>query len=729
MIKTNSSSDFMMILYFIGLLLVSSNIVYATIDIDAKCVPIDQTSPCALILPYTEFYLNSTDSQDINKGYADTLMGYKEFLQDCANPMFKLICLTLYPSCSEITNTTPDLTLPIYPCKSVCSTIYAQCGTFINMAITNFTCDQVDANGQSEYPVSSNFYDLSNWGGSTNQSIQCTDGSQVKDLPTNTGVCMSPLVYVEPDMRKKQNYYFITDECAIPCPFDVFTPEEYQKFRTTKIIIYALSFSSSIYLFFVYAILPNRHTNRMEIISSFALGGIMVSISYYMEFAASSKTFDNFVCTDDPGRYTFQSDPKCGFNAFFFHFGLLTSNSIVSWSIPTICTIAPFAGQKFGAALGSSGCWILAGNKTAWPFLCFYIPIYICILIAFYFLAFSVKRVIQTYHLVPNKRIVLFNVRMIIFMVWVCFSITFGCFNNFYLDAKSKQFIQSVADYFTCIASGGSNCQVSFPFGTFRLLNIIATSSTGFAGFLGLGVDDTPRLWSESTKVHFIAMLIKKTSLYNYLILKLGSGKNTESTNSNSNSGGNISSGYSLSQQTTQPISRKETRREKRKTQLLSNSTSTTSATIEMDTFNSNSTLESSNVILTQTTTLSTTGDTTTSTTSPTESTNITVFESTNTTTPIIETANNELLLNPNNIVGDENDDSKPTITQQPENETKNIDEIKTEEEIEKEVDTENEDEEKEEIIIEENLNNNTNGNNNNNDNQSNNREFRIIYE
>ncbi|KYQ90311.1 G-protein-coupled receptor family protein [Tieghemostelium lacteum] len=584
----------------------------AAIDVNATCQTILADSPCALVLPYSTFYLNSSKTQEENKADAETIIELKSFLQDCANPIIKLICLTLYPPCTEITNTTPHISLPSNPCKSVCENVNGQCGSLIRQADPTFTCDQIDSLGYPAYPDNSTQYDLAAYGGGT-ETIQCNAGIGVKDYPENTGSCTYPLVYVEPDKRDKLSYYFVSEGCAIPCPFKVFPEKDLEGFRTARIITYLFSFTTSVYLLAVYAILPNKWTFRTETIASFASGCIMISIAYYMEFSAAKGTWDNFVCTDDPGRFANQSDPHCGFNAFFFHFGLLTSCiwwlnicydfyltiriqrnvyyryiRVVSWGIPILCTIAPFAGKIFGASIGASGCWMQRGNDSAWVYLCFYIPMLTFVILGCYFLIFSVKRVIETYHLVPNRKIIIFNIRMIVFMIWVVFAISFGCFCNFYFDAKSDEFKASIERYFQCVLSGGgTTCEANAPFATFRLLNIISTSTVGFAGFIGLGVDDAPKLFAESTKIVFIAHIIKSTSLYNYMVLRLSkrSGKNTETTNT----GLSTTSDYSYTSS--------NSKKDKRKTLQAStislmastnNNNNNSNSTIEMDTLNTN---------------------------------------------------------------------------------------------------------------------------------------------
>ncbi|KAM9993247.1 hypothetical protein ACTFIZ_011208 [Dictyostelium cf. discoideum] len=290
----------------------------------------------------------------------------------------------------------------------------------------------------------------------------------------------------------------------------------------------------------------------MESILSFACGGCITALSLFIQSRQ-----DDFNCSSDPGRFKSQSDYLCLLTGLIFQFGAITSifwapmiafdfyitsrlskirkfglYRIGIWSLIFILTALPAFGGKYSSTVATS-CWINSNDGSAWQYVSFYIPSWCAMGLLCLFSILSVINVSKMYMKSPNRRILFFNIKIIITSLILLFNLTFASSLKFYMEDKMDTYFDAIGVWAECISKGDlSQCELHAPGYELKALNVVVVSILGFCIFIGYGLDPIViQIWKESEK---LKLILKKCG-FNDLI-ELGS-EATSTTNTSSGSG------------------------------------------------------------------------------------------------------------------------------------------------------------------------------------------------
>ncbi|KAN0006450.1 hypothetical protein ACTFIU_003161 [Dictyostelium citrinum] len=534
------------------------------LKLGGSCELLDLNSPCYSKLNYTTFYLQPGDSIiELNKNVSN-IFGMLEFTTpECKPNAINIFCLKSYPKCETYNetltnNTTVSFNLPSLPCNSICLKAETPCKTFIDSYLKELSCNSKFSNGIPMFPLNSTNYQLNQTNGGSGSSsgnydynINCNDDI-IYDNSTSVINCPSPLLnaidHVKPG---KTTYYYISDSCILDCPFEIY-PTKANLLKTTNYVLTSISFITCFFMILTFGVLPNKITHRMESILSFACGGCITALSLFIQ-----SNEDNFNCSSDPGRFKSQSDHLCLLTGLIFQFGAITSifwapmiaydffitsrlskirkfglYRIGIWSLVFILTALPAFGGKYSATVATS-CWINSDDGSAWQYISFYIPSWCAMGLLCVFSILSVINVSKMYMKSPNRRILFFNIKIIITSLILLFNLTFASSLKFYMEDKMDTYFDAIAVWAECISKGDpSQCELHAPGYELKALNVVVVSILGFCIFIGYGLDPIViQIWKESEKLKWI---LEKCGLNDFI--KLGS-EPTTTTNTSSGSG------------------------------------------------------------------------------------------------------------------------------------------------------------------------------------------------
>ncbi|KAF2076771.1 hypothetical protein CYY_001897, partial [Polysphondylium violaceum] len=323
----NYSTTTICIRYFV-LLVLFLNFSYAW-DEKGRCETLSSTSVCNSILGtnQTNIYLKSDQNQTAIEASFSYFFGITSAAgPDCAPYLQKLLCSYNYPQCVIVNSTTPTIYLPSLLCQGDCKITEQICSAFVALFPPEYLCSNKSSDGLPSYPDSSTIYDLQAFGGPSNETIQCSHYSTQAQPATLQ--CPHPLLNVSYQQQKDQPAYFSLYEidpessCVVPCPMQISTKREVDAMYISKVVLYFLSFTGSVILFITFGLLTKKYSKKYEIILSFTFSTVIVDISFFLEL---SKPDLQFVCGDEPGRYITQTDVRCGFSGFLFHWGTMAT--------------------------------------------------------------------------------------------------------------------------------------------------------------------------------------------------------------------------------------------------------------------------------------------------------------------------------------------------------------------------------------------------------------------
>ncbi|KAN0040378.1 hypothetical protein ACTA71_012271 [Dictyostelium dimigraforme] len=525
------------------------------IKLGGSCELIDSNSPCFSNLNYTKFYLPPGDSiAQLNKNVSD-IMGLIEFTSsECKPNAINLICLKSYPKCETFNetlsnNTNISFNLPSLPCNSICMKAETPCKSFIDSfsnLLKDLSCNSIFSNGEPMFPINSTDYKIKETNNfDFNFNVQCND-LIIFDNASSVINCPAPLLnakdYVLPG---KTTYYYITDSCILDCPFEIY-PSKTHILNTTNYVLTSISFITCIFMILTFGVLPNKITHRMESILSFSCGGCITALSLFIQSRQN-----HFNCSSDPGRFKSQSDYLCLLTGLIFQFGAITSifwapmiafdffitsrlskirkfglYRIFIWSLIFILTALPAFGGKYSATVATS-CWINSDDGSAWQYISFYIPSWCAMGLLCIFSILSVINVSKMYMKSPNRRILFFNIKIIITCLILLFNLTFASSLKFYMEDRMDTYFDAIAVWAECISKGDpSQCELHAPGYELKALNVVVVSILGFCIFIGYGLDPIViQIWKESEKLKWI---VDKLGLNDFI--KLGSETSTTNT-------------------------------------------------------------------------------------------------------------------------------------------------------------------------------------------------------
>ncbi|EGG20358.1 G-protein-coupled receptor family protein [Cavenderia fasciculata] len=435
---------------------------------------------------------------------------------ECLKPAQLLLCSMYYNPCNNVTidygnGTTTPILLPSFPCFNVCETAFQGCSDYIQYLPPNFKCDMNTSSGQQQYPQYQTSFNitLENVTGTgennyTTELIQCND----KYTGNIVGSCPIPLIFAP--NRSKDTYYTISDNCVLPCPFQLWNESEEKAIKDVSLILSVLSFVCSVFLIIFNGILPNKISTTNESILYVALGALFLAISQFQNLGQN-----NFSCSEDPGRYVTQSDVECGINGFLFQLGAILGLfgwgyasydfyrtirlksiekiryiRIVIWSLVALMCFIPFAGQRYGSTLATSGCWITGDKNNPWPYLFFYAEAIPTVLIILLFTGLTTQKLYSVYKQIQSQSMLLYDIKLMVVMVLIIFNSTFVLSFKFYMDKQTDDIRSRIADWVQCIAQNGeSSCDLNIPDYSLRILQVITTNSWGILGFIAFALD------------------------------------------------------------------------------------------------------------------------------------------------------------------------------------------------------------------------------------------------
>ncbi|KAN0031537.1 hypothetical protein ACTFIV_005402 [Dictyostelium citrinum] len=562
---------FLISLIFISNILISKSQVL--FDVTATCEIIDSSSPCKDNLNYTYVYLPTGYTQAAISAEITPVLQKASFLPtDCLSNLKNLLCISSYLECNQnISNITPSFPLPSYPCKKYCEKVTDVCSTYMVVLAPYVNCSMVK-NENPFFPQIETDYDLTAFGGSANEEIQCSNPNLASNS-TSAPIqfCPPPLIWIDSDtLNTKRAYQETTPNCVLPCPTIVYTEKEYRTKFYSEAILFSFSTACAFYLIFTFGVFPNKYTNRNWIIVYLGITTICLAISYAVQEARYGG--GDWRCTSDPGRYKSSEDGTCILGGFFFQIGglgtilflslysfdmFLTMNmmtnkyfihtSVAMWLLIIFYAILPI--KHYESSIASAGCWLSDENNMFWQYFCFYVPSYIATFLMGIFIISSIYKVFQMtllFKSINDKRILLLNIRSIIFLVAIMFCVCFSSMYPLYVTYNGDEFKKSVEVYVTClyanIPNGGEVCpQIVFPQFSLRYLNAITMAIIGIVGLIGLGIDPhILQIYRESTRFKFLLGLVGiEWGIQTPQPLKQNSNTTDSSSGSGSGNGGN----------------------------------------------------------------------------------------------------------------------------------------------------------------------------------------------
>ncbi|EGG17659.1 G-protein-coupled receptor family protein [Cavenderia fasciculata] len=508
------------------------------IDFGARCEVINPASQCVPYLNYTNVFIgNGTNQTYIEQITSDVLYQLLLAPTECQVPAISLTCLGAYRQCNSIEHSTPQINIASPICYSQCDKTYQGCHAFFETFGIPFSCDGT-TNGTVDFPVIGLQYNFSQYNASSDVVIPCNIESTTN---ANITDCPLGLQYVPEDKRDDKLINFISEGCAIPCPFRALSDKEYDITPPTKAVIRYLSLIASSILLIVYVVVPNVITPRMECIIYYSLASILFTASSFIE---SSE--DHFECGDGLYRYKYQSDVSCGISYFLFQFGALNIifwwgmiaydfyvttqiKSIANfwrfriglWSTSALLAAIPLMGGQVGAQISTGNCWILTNDTQLWQYLTFLVPVWIVLLVITFFMMASLLKVYKFYKVVKDKNLLFFNIKMILVLLYVVLISIFLLFYMVYLNGRKHIYLDIISDYIKCIVANKNDltkCSVVFPDFEVRYVCTITFGSLGVLGFISLLVDTgNKQLFVTSSKIIYVInkFLAFKQSLTN----------------------------------------------------------------------------------------------------------------------------------------------------------------------------------------------------------------------
>ncbi|EGG14614.1 G-protein-coupled receptor family protein [Cavenderia fasciculata] len=518
MVKNSSSirlKTISLILVLIFTFLVSIIRSDGIVDIGATCEPFNSSlGVCVGIIPNdTIIYVPFNSSQSTMAQNATEIFNFLSLTnEECQSAASVIVCGMFFKPCTIVNTPTNNISLPSLTCQSKCMEAFQPCQIYLSQ-FPALSCSSV-VNGEPEYPNISTSFNLTQYGGSSNQSINCN--SIYTPLARNS--CPEPLVYMTLEMYDTPNYFNITPTCAIPCPFEAWGNNQ-KTLNATSRALTSIGFICSFIILILYAVLPNKITHKMECILSFAVSTMIVSISYFIEMANT-----RFPCGGGEGdRYAVQDDAKCGFNGWLFQLGALSNIvwwtiicfdyflsirmstylkdnfkyfRIGIWSMLIFFSFLPLYKKHYEATPLTSGCWIDSDDNSAWQYASFYVPAWICLFFIFCFTIYSTIKIYSIYKVLKNKKVIIFTIKQSLVMLVILFNFIFICFFKFYVDAREDVYYDKIREWVACIStSSKEDCPLELPDFQFRLLQLICTTDSGLVGFFLFAID--PYLWVE----------------------------------------------------------------------------------------------------------------------------------------------------------------------------------------------------------------------------------------
>ncbi|KAM9960480.1 hypothetical protein ACTFIW_009622 [Dictyostelium discoideum] len=536
------------------------NLFVNSLDIGSKCEILNPISMCSNYLSYKNIYLPYGYTQEIiEANVTATLtspMGFSA-IPDliCKENVIKLFCISTYRECNSNINGI-SFPLPSNPCQKNCYKVLETCVPFLSF-FQGFSCQQNDTDGKDLYPITENYYNLTSYGGSSNQSILCSNPNQGS---TNTTVsCVYPLVYVSTDdIKNGEKFHEVMPNCVLPCPLYVYTDKQYDAKFYTEVVFYCVSATIAVYLILTFGLIQNKITHRSWIIVYLGFTVLALCASY----ATQQYGNGDFRCSSQPGRYRSSQDGNCMLTGFFFQMGglgtifmlslysfdfFLTINmktnkyflqtSIGVWALIFFFALLPI--KHYESTIDSAGCWIGEYNNRFWLYFCFYIPAYIVTFLMVIFITSSIYKVFKMtvlFKSINDRRILFLNLRSVTFLLVILFCISFTSMYPLYVSYNGEVFYDAIEKWVYCLLEKGNDQCPRIQFSRFglRYMNAFCMSIIGILLLFGLGIDP------------HIATIYKESERFNYLLHLVGikwgntpvpSKKSSTSSNSSGSSG------------------------------------------------------------------------------------------------------------------------------------------------------------------------------------------------
>ncbi|GAM24681.1 hypothetical protein SAMD00019534_078560 [Acytostelium subglobosum LB1] len=346
------------------------------------------------------------------------------------------------------------------------------------------------------------------------------------------GLCPEPLIFVTDQMSKSTYYYMVVTKCALPCPHSFWPDKKMNDLYIMQTVFNSFSLVSAILLIILFGLLPKEITAKMEIIFSFAICSIFLSLSYFM---ANSQ--DKY-CGENQG-WMVEKDALCGVNGAFFQFGTLgiifwwtymcydfymsirnvkkpwpfVYHRVLIWFAAIFFCVLPLAANQIIASPKSTGCWM--HKSSTWQLACFHIPSWICLIFIIYSTIYSIYKVYTIYKITESTKVLYYNVKQVLIMCIVLFNFVFVVLYTFVSIGKNNIYNKTLHGWVHCLAiDGEDSCELDMPDFIIRFLVAIAITDNGLLGFLAYGLEaNNLKVIRRSTVYIFLATAIRNSPL------------------------------------------------------------------------------------------------------------------------------------------------------------------------------------------------------------------------
>ncbi|GAM19346.1 hypothetical protein SAMD00019534_025210 [Acytostelium subglobosum LB1] len=510
-------------------------------DVNGRCEVIDPMSPCnTTIPPNTLIYLNSTETQQSVTEQAIFYINLLVFTDlNCSIAGLQFFCTNFYRPCSIVNTPSRQIAFPSLPCRSLCDSTYNICIKYSNKFPTS--CNAT-SDGLESFPNNETTYVLtpSQAGQDKNVSIACNN--EYKASNNSVQLCRSPLIYVDQETsRSRSKYYTVTDNCAIPCPFYIWSKSIDNSLYYIQTVLTSISFICSIFLILIYGVIQDKISIKMEVILSFAIGTMMFELSYLM-----TNKGNTLYCSDN--RYKVTSDAICAINGFLFQFGANATIfwytaicydfflsmrlkkftyfkyvRIGLWTLAFLFAAIPLMGRVYVSSPVNRGCFL--SGSGVWQYLFTYIPLWICLAMITLFLAYLIYKIHAMNQVLNDAKVLVYNAKQVFIMIWILFTFVFVTVFKFYSDSRESYYYSKIADWVNCIAQNGeSRCLLGIGDYQFKMIQIASTCSVGFFGFLAFGLEPS------------VLYSLRKSRRFNALRALIGNSISRDRTSSSSGS-------------------------------------------------------------------------------------------------------------------------------------------------------------------------------------------------
>ncbi|KAK5576882.1 hypothetical protein RB653_001819 [Dictyostelium firmibasis] len=410
----------------------------------------------------------------------------------CINPNnYKIMCSMMFPECIDLKspNVSKSVSLPIYTCNNFCKEALTTCSVSSSIA---------SCNKGSTLPIQLPYtpiewvkYNLSNYGGIDNYTVECTDPTLVKSGSDSEiqVECIEPLIKrITNDSKADldKGYFYVNSQCVINCPVTgMHSKLVWNQIFKINDVLSSISLVCTLILLFTFGIL-NPKLNRFDKKNLFFIAGVFgMSLSGVLIAANGS---EKTVCPT-PERYAVNTDRVCVASGFLVHFSALFAilwwtigladvyygikyvgkkikikiryYLIVTMIISLAFTLVPLGTGQYQAGLSNVMCFL---KDEIYQSMTFFVPLGICLTLGTILMILVMKEIYVIVKSKSSSNSKSDSISYLKLQVKPMLNIILFYFTFLYLflfvrvvNSRYQEYEDSAIPYMLCLAKGGGN--------------------------------------------------------------------------------------------------------------------------------------------------------------------------------------------------------------------------------------------------------------------------------